>query len=562
SEARLRVGDLDVELLGALDDGDTPPGGDVVGDFGSVRLVVHEQKVKLLDIVHNKLLESVGHQVARLLVRTFGYRAVPGKPVGRTGGRRQAKVWRARQQMPWAEATSDFIWATRKNRTLMPLYRSDWWRTNRFVRFFTMGIWRWVHRRGRKKLTVWGAVTGGGRPTAQRRMLASGKEFRAAAARRFQGVRQTSRAEPGGRRAARRGKRGAGASPGRDGGERVLGRRTAAPSGMAGGTGRDGMAGFPLGGTHRQTFFLAWAALLTAVSVYLAVRASRARDDRNNMLRYIGVCSLIGSLSIVATQGVGPAIVVTVGDPRNSQVRHWAFWAVLGVMTATLVVELAYLNRALGRFSAAIVTPVYYVTFTTATIVSTSIFAQGYSATPVAIASGVMGFFVICSGVYLLQVSRRELEGRAFGDPDKLVLTVSASELRSNPLKAVQDMLNDFLGGDAQPPAAGGGRLSLPFHLTRAPAPTDPAHDQQQQQQQQPEQLLQPGERSRRASVASVAVGSSDSFSGPPDEKSLSLAEFGKNIRIKKAVNLQTGEHANILVPRTGPVAESPEDMV
>lgn len=64
------------------------------------------------------------------------------------------------------------------------------------------------------------------------------------------------------------------------------------------------------------------------------------------------------------------------------------------------------LQKALNLFNAALVTPTYYVFFTSATIVTSAILFQGFKGSGIEIATVIMGFFQICAGVVLLQVSK------------------------------------------------------------------------------------------------------------------------------------------------------------
>lgn len=57
-------------------------------------------------------------------------------------------------------------------------------------------------------------------------------------------------------------------------------------------------------------------------------------------------------------------------------------------------------------FNAALVTPTYYVFFTSTTIITSAVLFRGFHGTGVQIATVVMGFLVICSGVVLLQLSK------------------------------------------------------------------------------------------------------------------------------------------------------------
>lgn len=63
-------------------------------------------------------------------------------------------------------------------------------------------------------------------------------------------------------------------------------------------------------------------------------------------------------------------------------------------------------QKALNIFNAALVTPTYYVIFTSATIVTSAVLFRGFKGTAVTITTVVMGFLQICAGVVLLQMSK------------------------------------------------------------------------------------------------------------------------------------------------------------
>lgn len=58
------IQDLDVELSGALDDLTALLDGDGAGDLGGELVVVHQEKLEVLDIVDDELKEVVGQHVA------------------------------------------------------------------------------------------------------------------------------------------------------------------------------------------------------------------------------------------------------------------------------------------------------------------------------------------------------------------------------------------------------------------------------------------------------------------------------------------------------------------
>ena len=64
------------------------------------------------------------------------------------------------------------------------------------------------------------------------------------------------------------------------------------------------------------------------------------------MLVYLSVCSLIGGLSVVATQGLGAAIVAQIGG--EEQFKHWFLYVLFVFVICTLLTEIIFLNKALN----------------------------------------------------------------------------------------------------------------------------------------------------------------------------------------------------------------------
>ncbi|KIN08428.1 hypothetical protein OIDMADRAFT_85993, partial [Oidiodendron maius Zn] len=149
--------------------------------------------------------------------------------------------------------------------------------------------------------------------------------------------------------------------------------------------------------------FLSYAGVIIVGCIFVALWAG-PRYGKKSMLVYLSICSLIGGLSVVATQGLGAAVVAQIGG--TPQFNQWFLYVLLVFVLTTLVTEIIYLNKALNLFNAALVTPTYYVFFTSSTIITSAILFRGFKGTPTSIVTVVMGFFVICSGVVLLQLSK------------------------------------------------------------------------------------------------------------------------------------------------------------
>jgi hypothetical protein len=70
---------------------------------------------------------------------------------------------------------------------------------------------------------------------------------------------------------------------------------------------------------------------------------------KKSMLVYLSICSLVGGLSVVATQGLGAAILAQInGKPQFNQ---WFLYVLLVFVIGTLLTEIIYLNKALNIFN-------------------------------------------------------------------------------------------------------------------------------------------------------------------------------------------------------------------
>ncbi|CAN9432603.1 unnamed protein product [Alternaria alternata] len=151
--------------------------------------------------------------------------------------------------------------------------------------------------------------------------------------------------------------------------------------------------------------FLSYAGVIIIACVVIALWLG-PKYGKKTMLVYITICSLIGGLSVVATQGLGAAVVAQASGTYGGQFKEWFLYVLLVFVVVTLLTEIIYLNKALNLFNAALVTPTYYVFFTSATIVTSAVLFQGFKGTPLQIVTVIMGFLQICSGVVLLQLSK------------------------------------------------------------------------------------------------------------------------------------------------------------
>jgi drug/metabolite transporter (DMT)-like permease len=87
--------------------------------------------------------------------------------------------------------------------------------------------------------------------------------------------------------------------------------------------------------------FLSYAGVIIIGSAIVAIWVG-PRYGKKSMLVYLSICSWIGGLSVVATQGLGAAVVAQIGG--TPQFNQWFLYVLFGFVIATLITEIIYLN--------------------------------------------------------------------------------------------------------------------------------------------------------------------------------------------------------------------------
>lgn len=96
-----------------------------------------------------------------------------------------------------------------------------------------------------------------------------------------------------------------------------------------------------------QPGFLSYAGVIIVGAAVTAFWVG-PRWGKRNMLVYISICSWVGGLSVVATQGLGSAIVAQIGG--KAQFNQWFTYFLLVFVVCTLLTEIIYLNVGLLSF--------------------------------------------------------------------------------------------------------------------------------------------------------------------------------------------------------------------
>lgn len=90
--------------------------------------------------------------------------------------------------------------------------------------------------------------------------------------------------------------------------------------------------------------FLSYAGVIIVACVIIALWLG-PKYGKRTMMVYLSICSLIGGLSVVATQGLGAAIISAIGG-KGGQFTEWFFYVLLVFVITTLLTEIIYLNAS------------------------------------------------------------------------------------------------------------------------------------------------------------------------------------------------------------------------
>lgn len=93
--------------------------------------------------------------------------------------------------------------------------------------------------------------------------------------------------------------------------------------------------------------FLSYAGVIIAGCTFIAFWVG-PRYGKKSMLVYLSICSLIGGLSVVATQGLGAAVLA---QARGiSQFKEWFLYVLFVFVVTTLITEIIFLNVSFKPF--------------------------------------------------------------------------------------------------------------------------------------------------------------------------------------------------------------------
>ncbi|XP_021727341.1 probable magnesium transporter NIPA4 [Chenopodium quinoa] len=164
--------------------------------------------------------------------------------------------------------------------------------------------------------------------------------------------------------------------------------------------------------------FLFYAALIMT-TVFVLIFHVIPEYGQTHIMVYIGVCSLVGSLSVMSVKALGIALKLTLSG--MNQLIYPQTWAFSIIVAGCVITQMNYLNKALDTFNTAVVSPIYYVMFTSFTILASVIMFKDWDRqNPTQIVTEMCGFVTILSGTFLLHKTKDLTDGVTNSLPVKL----------------------------------------------------------------------------------------------------------------------------------------------
>lgn len=147
--------------------------------------------------------------------------------------------------------------------------------------------------------------------------------------------------------------------------------------------------------------FIVYVLIISAVAVIIAFYIG-PRYGHLNVAVYIVLCSAVGSLTVMSCKALGLALRDTISGKSND-FAQWLPWVLVITTLIFISIQMNYLNKALDIFNTSIVTPIYYVIFTTLVIAASAILFKEWRHMKVEDVIGdICGFAIVVVAVILL----------------------------------------------------------------------------------------------------------------------------------------------------------------
>lgn len=151
----------------------------------------------------------------------------------------------------------------------------------------------------------------------------------------------------------------------------------------------------------RDMTFIIYVLIVIAISAFIAFYLG-PKAGHKNVVIYIVLCSAIGSLTVMSCKALGLAIRDQISG-RSNDFGMGLPYALVMISIVFIAIQMNYLNKALDIFSTSIVTPIYYVVFTSLVITASAILFKEWRHMDASdVVGDACGFLVVVIAVILL----------------------------------------------------------------------------------------------------------------------------------------------------------------
>lgn len=155
----------------------------------------------------------------------------------------------------------------------------------------------------------------------------------------------------------------------------------------------------------KDSVFITYVMVVLTISLFISCYLG-PRYGHKNCAIYILLCSLIGSLTVMSCKALGLAIRDQISGKSNDFGMGLPY-ALMFISVIFIAIQMNYLNKALDIFNTSIVTPVYYVIFTSFVLAASAIlFKEWVHMKAEDIIGDLCGFTVVIVAVILLNAFR------------------------------------------------------------------------------------------------------------------------------------------------------------
>lgn len=147
--------------------------------------------------------------------------------------------------------------------------------------------------------------------------------------------------------------------------------------------------------------FITYVIVVLTVAMFIAFYFGPKYGNQSVSV-YIILCASIGSLSVMSCKALGLAMRDTISG-RSNDFGNWLPYFLIVTTVIFIAIQMNYLNKALDVFNTSIVTPIYYVIFTTLVIAASAILFKEWRHMGIEdIVGDLCGFAIVIVAVVLL----------------------------------------------------------------------------------------------------------------------------------------------------------------